>query len=140
MTVEMPTMPDDQPLRRFRFRFSLKQLFVAVALVAVGLGIWNRFIAWLATPRVSVVGLENSIRTSLPVGSSRKTVEAWLTNRSMPTQNETDDSGQTLIQSWIANSGPRAEWPFGVRDIRIQFIFDENERLVSFTAKEEDRF
>jgi hypothetical protein len=42
VTVEMPTMPDDQPTRRFRLRFSLKQLFLLVALVGVGFGAWHR--------------------------------------------------------------------------------------------------
>jgi hypothetical protein len=41
VTVEMPTMHNAQPTRRFRLRFTVKQLFLAVALVAVGLAIWK---------------------------------------------------------------------------------------------------
>jgi hypothetical protein len=41
MIVEFSAMPTDQPTRRFRLRFSMRQLFLAVALVAVGLSVWN---------------------------------------------------------------------------------------------------
>jgi len=34
-------MPDDEPTRRFRLRFTLKQLFLVVTLIGVGLSVWN---------------------------------------------------------------------------------------------------
>ena len=93
-----------------------------------------------ATPRVSVADVENSIGTSLPLGTPRNDVEAWLTIRSMRSHVSKDEAGHTIIESWIPDSGPRAEWPYGIRDIRIQFIFGENGQLVKFTVREEDRF
>jgi len=43
-------MPDTEPIRRFRLRFSLQQLFLAVALIAVVLGVWR----WLTRKEVVV--------------------------------------------------------------------------------------
>jgi len=54
--------------------------------------------------------------------------------------NAFDYQGQRFIESWITDSGPPGGFPFSIRDIRIQFFFDENERLVRFTLKQEDRF
>jgi hypothetical protein len=95
---------------------------------------------WLTAPRVKVADIDERIGTALPPGTSKKVVEEWLTAHSMVIQDYTNSFEDPYIQSWIPDSGPRAELPFGVRDIRIQFFFDKNERLSRFTVQEEDRF
>jgi hypothetical protein len=95
---------------------------------------------WLAAPRVKVADVEQRIGTSLPLGTSKKVVEEWLAAHSMVIQDYTDSFEDPCIQSWIPDSGPRAELPFGIRDIRIRFFFDKNERLTRVTVQEEDRF
>jgi hypothetical protein len=106
-------------------------LFLAVGCLGVR--------SWLATPKVSVAGVEADIRTDLPIGSLRKEVETWLTARSMPVQEYNDGRGSG-IGSWIPDSGPRSEWPFGIRDIRVRFTFSPDGRLSDFAVQEEDRF
>src|SRR5258708_7451955 len=57
-------MPNDQPTRRFRLRFSLRQLFLAVALVAVGLGTWNwvfRRVIEVRAPRAGEVSFDGNL-------------------------------------------------------------------------------
>jgi hypothetical protein len=49
--AELSPMPDDQPTRRFRF--TLKQLFLAVALVAIGLGLWHHLFRQVVVVRVT---------------------------------------------------------------------------------------
>jgi hypothetical protein len=94
---------------------------------------------WLATSRISVQEVDELIKASLREGASRQEVEDWLLARSLVNQDRTDGTGRRIIQSWIPNSGPRGEFLW-VRDIRLQFFFDGDDRLVKYTVVEEDRF
>jgi hypothetical protein len=105
--------------------------------MCAGARLWLRT---LATPTVKVADVEKQVATALPSGTCRKDVEDWLAARSMVIQDYTNSAEDPCVQTWIPNSGPLAEFPFGIRDIRIQFFFDKNERLTRCTVKEEDRF
>jgi hypothetical protein len=105
-----------------------------VGLLCAGIQSWQR------TPKVKVADIEQMIGASLPIGTPKKEVEAWLTSRSMPVKHDQDGPRSRFIASWIPDSGPPSEYPYGIRDIRLQFFFDESERLVRFTVKEEERF
>ena len=96
--------------------------------------------AWLMMPKVKAEDVQRQISHSLPLGTPQKDVEAWLAHRSMPVEVYNKEGKGRRIESWIADSGPRAEWPYGIRDIRLTFLFDENDRLIGFVAKEEERF
>jgi hypothetical protein len=121
-----------------------KKIAVGVGLVGVFLAMMvvmcASFRSWNATPRVKVADLEQKIDRELPVGSRKQDVVTWLRDRSMAVHESSDQYGQFVIESWINDSGPRAEHPFGIRDIRIRFIFDNKESLVKVTVQEEDRF
>lgn len=124
-----------QPSRR-TVRIALGGVAVGFMVVAICAGIR----VWLTTPKIKVADVENQIGKSLPSGTPAKEVEAWLDHRSMPYRVIRDEANGNQIQSWISDSGPRAEWPYGIRDISLVFIFDKNERLIEFRANEEDRF
>jgi hypothetical protein len=90
---------------------------------------------WLSMPRVKVADVEELVASSISAGTTRKVVEDWLKGRSMVILGSKNE-----IESWIPDTGPLAEFPFGIRDIQIRFFFDGDERLSIFTVKEESRF
>ena len=108
----------------------------ALAIFLVSAGI----LSWLRTPKVRIADVEKVIAVSLPEGTPRKDVEDWLVRRSMVMNSSYDGRGRQCIESWISDTGPSSEWPFGIRDIRVRFYFDKNGHLVSFSLNEEDRF
>jgi hypothetical protein len=119
----------------------LKWLFVvslatALLVILACLGVQS----WLQKPKVMVSDVQEKIGNSLPIGTPRQDVDSWLTSHSMPATGHHDPQGHPYIESWISDSGPRSEWPFGIRDIRLQFFFDKDQRLIRFSLNEEDRF
>ena len=121
-------------MAKFR-RWGLGGLFLAVFIIGLA-AMCASLRAWYLEPRVRVADVEQRIRDSLPIGTPKREVETWLTAHSMVIH----DDGQGRIESWILNAGPRSELPFGIRDIRVEFFFDEDTRLVRFTLEEEERF
>jgi hypothetical protein len=109
----------------------------AAVLTLFGICAGARF--WAATPRVRLADLEGSIQASLPLGTGKDAVVAWLRARSMCPQFHKDEAGCLLIETWIPDSGPPADL-FWIKDILVEFGFDEHERLVRYSVKEEDRF
>jgi hypothetical protein len=95
---------------------------------------------WLTSVKIKVADVEKQVSQSLPLGTPKEKVEAWLGSRSMPLQVYHDEANGNRVQSWIPDSGPRGEWPFGIRDICLIFVFDESDHLIEFKAIEEDRF
>lgn len=122
-------------------RESLRWFFLWCLVMAVTIGLLCAGILfWSPTSKFKIADVEQMISTSLPIGTPKKEVKAWLTIRSMRVNHCQDEQGRPFIESWIPDSGPPTELSFGIRDIRLQFFFDESERLVRFTVKEEDRF
>ena len=90
------------------------------------------------SPRVNVADAERLICSFLPPGTSKKDVVAWLVARSMTVGDYKNAGRGSRIESWIPDSGTR--FPFDIKDIRIEFFFDENNCLIRCTVQEEDRF
>ena len=86
--------------------------------------------------------LEFDINLSLPPGSSRQDVEQWLTARSMPIRWSKDTDGKLSLRSFVPDTGNWGErWTTSwVRDTEIRFYFDDDERLISHTTTQTDRF
>jgi hypothetical protein len=101
------------------------------------------FLRWQTTPRVAAADVEEFIKASMRVGSSKSDVEAWLHNRFEARSEYRNALGRTVIRCWIMDSGPRMDLiPLVVfpDDIRIEFVFDRDDKLLSYSAKRESRF
>jgi hypothetical protein len=118
-------MPNDRPTRRFRLRFSLKQLLLAVAVVGVGLGIWNwmfrrEVVVRAATPEDAAPANAQSRNVAVATGRFRKGM--WLFVR-------LDEVRNGLIELIDYHQVGRAEatqenptW----ENIDLRFVFDES--------------
>jgi hypothetical protein len=124
-----------RPSRR-PLRVALGCVTAAIIIVAFCAGIQ----VWLTTPKIKVADVEKQVSQSLPTGTPKEKVEAWLGRHSMTIQVYHDEANGNRIQSWIPDSGPRGGWPFGIRDICLIFVFDESDHLIDFKAVEEERF
>jgi hypothetical protein len=74
-------MPDNEPTRRLRFHYSLRQLFLAVAVVGIGLGVWNwafrkEIVVRAATAEGEAPGVAQSRNVAVAMGRFRKGM--WL--------------------------------------------------------------
>jgi hypothetical protein len=128
-------MPNDQPTRRLHF--SLRQLFLAVALIAIGLSVWNwvfrkEVLVRAATPEDEAVGVERNV--AVLTGSFMK--ETLLTAKLYLVQSGIITNELTEIMARLnrnAEGGPFRETAnfrlaFGEQLVRsggrsIQFLF-----------------
>ena len=125
-------------------RFSKSLVIFGILGVVVFLLMISCIGGWLhlATPRVRIGSVKREIESLLPVGTPIIDVEQWLAKKSMPSLKFKTDKDEWGIKSFIPDTGSRGEqftttW---VRDINIIFIFDGKGHLISYTAREEDRF
>lgn len=120
---------------RDRPRFSIRSLLIAIACFAILCWGCN----WVISPRMPAWKVEAAVRESLPIGTSKKDVQAWLDGRCpYPPSCFEDSSGHTTLQGWITNTGP----PIAIipDDIRMEFEFDNQDKLVNFSVVSESRF
>jgi hypothetical protein len=111
------------PARR---RFALLAGLAGIAtLVACG-GV----LVWLAVrpPPVMPEEYENMIGVSLPVGTPRSEVEAWLTAQNIPHESKVDEEGRKRVRGVVDLTRRFLSYPGGI--ISLDFYFDEDDRLI----------
>jgi hypothetical protein len=119
--------------------FRLRTLMLFITCIALCFWGCRAYVRWVGTPRVSDREVIDFLRSAVPLGTSRKEVEKWLKGRRYESpRNVHDGLGREAIECWISNTGlPLALIP---DDIRIQFVFGGDDRLVDVTAITEPRF
>lgn len=123
-----------------RPRFSLRTTLLGITGFAILCWGCSEVRRWLITPRLSASQVESIVRESLPTGTTMKDVQAWLESRYRRPHSYQDGSGHTILECWIMNTGPPHALALVPDDIRMQFEFDDQDKLVHFTVASEPRF
>ena len=89
-----------------------------------------------ATQTLTVADVRKTLEQSLPVGSSRTTVENYLDSQSIP-HSYIDDSkfpNERRVELALIRSTSQSQFVRG--DIQIRFRFDESGRLAEYSVQE----
>ena len=79
---------------------------------------------------ITAMQLEQQIRSSLPIGSSRADVENYLTNLGMEFNFDSSENETDAVARYLKGSG------FPIRsDLGIEFHFDQTDKLQSINTK-----
>jgi hypothetical protein len=109
-----------------------------LAAVAVSSGCWW-LLTWLAADRVAEEQVVESIQASLPMGSPRGEVDAWVAARGIWNKRDmVNECGRPCLECWYTNTGSKLD--LIPKDIRVRFYFGPDGDLTDYTVKTEDRF